>query len=239
MTPQYEPYVAPDYTMPAVQAADSRRRPRPRPCADAGRRRTRAGAQRVHRAAAVVARASHDGARRARLAAQPAVPTVPAQPIQPAPTFARPEYPPPAPPRRCGASSRRTAGSSPRRPATPSTSQCRPCHRWTTARRPRSVNGDDGDPFANLPRLSRFDDSIVSAPMLPPLTYPASAPALADVEPARPAPAPPAPVNGEASRHAAPEGPQPSDQPAEAGGGRRRRVEGDANDVLARLLDNR
>ena len=40
-------------------------------------------------------------------------------------------------------------------------------------------------------------------------------------------------------RHGAPEDEQEPAAPAESGGGRRRRADGDTNEVLARLLDNR
>jgi hypothetical protein len=104
---------------------------------------------------------------------------------------------------------------------------------------PAPVNGSSmgSDPFAGLPRLSRFDDigaedastgrpSTPAAVPVPPATS-ATGPAFANT---------PAASNGR--RHGAPEDEQPPGPP-EAPGGRRRRSEGDVDDVLSRLLNER
>ena len=107
---------------------------------------------------------------------------------------------------------------------------------------PAALNGSgssassSADPFAGLPRL-RFDDSYDPAD----LAYPSNV-----------APAPPpswsqapssastevSPVNGSSNgrRHGATEDEQSVAPVVPAGGGRRRRAEGETNDVLARLL---
>ena len=100
---------------------------------------------------------------------------------------------------------------------------------------PTAARSDD--PFADLPRLTRFDDldtdngagggSGSKALAYEPSDSPWSQP---------PAAAPlPVPTG---RRHGAAEEAQPTAPGSESGGGRRRRADGDTNDVLARLLGN-
>ena len=107
------------------------------------------------------------------------------------------------------------------------------------------------DPFAGLPRLSRFEDdlpdlvpppaSVLAATpiQVPDLPQPPAAPQIPVQQPWQPAaeqwseppPAPAPASNGNGRRHGAVE-----DEPVVPQVGRRRRTEDDTNDVLARLL---
>jgi hypothetical protein len=111
--------------------------------------------------------------------------------------------------------------------------------------RPQTLGND---PFAGLPRLSRFADVDESGPAQPspaamaepPSWPPRAVQPAAPVNPQPAAPAPwssPAPNGSELTsgrRHAAVEDEVVADEPP--AGGRRRRADGETNDILARLL---
>lgn len=170
-------------------------------------------------------------------------PLLPAPPVAPAPPIA------PTPP---------AAGMVPPVPAAPALP---PFQAPSSPLPPLGANGangsngygasigssDDADPFAGLPRLSRFedDDPLPAAPAPPQPAPPAWQPPPLSATPSpqpweppadqwspAPAPAPASNGNGSGRRHAAAED---EEQPAPQVG-RRRRAEGDTDDVLSRLL---
>jgi hypothetical protein len=96
--------------------------------------------------------------------------------------------------------------------------------------------GSNDDPFAALPRLTRFDDTDDNDNRE--VARPNGAAYVPSDSPwSQPPASPPLPVPT-GRRHGAPEEAQSLAPASESGGGRRRRAEGDTNDVLARLLNN-
>lgn len=154
-------------------------------------------------------------------------PQPPAQPAQPpaAPAYQQPPaYQQYSPPPSAGYTVNGTSGYG--QPSAPATAQ---------PPAPSAAPPSGSDPFAGLPRLTPFSDVGAPARATPPAGWPS--------EPLPPPPAPPADgwsdvsVNGASPtghRHAAEGG-----GPEQPSGGRRRRAEGDPNDVLARLLGDR